>query len=492
MLRLKRVSFTYSQGAKGAGVENVDLSVAPGEVVLVTGESGCGKTTVTRLANGLCPQYYEGKVEGTVLVDSLCVPRAELHETSRLVGSVFQNPKSQFYTMDTDSELAFGSENQGLPEQEIRSRVAKAVDTFGISSLLNRSVASLSGGERQKIACAAVSVPKPPLIVLDEPSSNLDTEAIEEIRRVVAEWKREGAAVLVAEHRLYYLADLVDRVYLMSGGKVVRAYSGDEFRALAPERIEDLGLRPLRFEDALTSRPKASVATGAEFLELSGFTLWRGHRGCKRKTLDIDHLRIRRGSTIAVIGRNGAGKTTFSRCLAGLEKKCRGEVEFSGRRYKGRDRLSLCYMVMQDVNHQLFTESVLDEILLSMEEEDEKRAMDILESLDLARFSNAHPMSLSGGQKQRVAIASALASGREVVLYDEPTSGLDLKHMREVSSCMGKLHDDGVTQIVVTHDPEFILSCCDHALLIEDGRVADLYELDDEGSKKLLGFFLSV
>ena len=149
-------------------------------------------------------------------------------------------------------------------------------------------------------------------------------------------------------------------------------------------------------------------------------------------------------------------------------------------------------MVMQDVNHQLFTESVLDEILLSMEEEDEKRAMDILESLDLARFSNAHPMSLSGGQKQRVAIASALASGREVVLYDEPTSGLDLKHMREVSSCMRKLHDDGVTQIVVTHDPEFILSCCDHALLIEDGRVADLYELDDEGSKKLLGFFLSV
>lgn len=149
-------------------------------------------------------------------------------------------------------------------------------------------------------------------------------------------------------------------------------------------------------------------------------------------------------------------------------------------------------MVMQDVNHQLFTESVLDEILLSMEEEDEKRAMDILESLDLARFSSAHPMSLSGGQKQRVAIAGALASGRKVVLYDEPTSGLDLKHMREVAACMGKLHDAGVTQIVVTHDPEFILSCCDHALLIEDGRVADLYELDDEGSKKLLGFFLSV
>lgn len=427
-------------------------------------------------------------------VAGLDVSRANLHETARCVGSVFQNPKSQFYTMDTDSELAFASENQGIPEGDIHTRIAATVKLFGIEQLLNRTVSSLSGGEKQKVACAAVSVPNPPLIVMDEPSSNLDTEAIEDIRRIILSWKAAGHAVIVAEHRIYYLTALVDRVYLMEDGRIASVFSGDEFRALSPTRVRDMGLRPLHLKDVLTKAdPTRKFPSKNQIIRFRDFTLWRKNRGCRRKTLDIETLDVVRGASVAIIGRNGAGKTTFARTLAGLERTCPGRIVIDDRTYAGRDRLALCFMVMQDVNHQLFTESVLDEVLLSMEEEDETKAMDVLQSLDLQRYAEVHPLSLSGGQKQRVAIACAVASKRDIIVFDEPTSGLDAPHMRDVARCMETLHDRGTTQVVVSHDPEFILSCCDHVVHLEGGRVVESYRLDGKKNMtRLLDFFFSM
>lgn len=491
MLLMEDVSFRYAHGSDASGVSHIDLRVEPGEVVLVCGPSGCGKTTVARLANGLAPHYYEGEIEGAVTACGLDVARAELHETARAVGSVFQNPKSQFFTTEVGSELAFGCENQGVPEPEILDAVARTVGAFGIERLSGRAVSSLSGGEKQKVACAAASVPDPPVMVLDEPSSNLDAEAVRDIARIVAGWKREGRAVLVAEHRVHYLADLVDRVYLMREGRVERVLSGDGFRALSPAEVRGMGLRPLRL-----GAPAAAVAAAARrptagTVEFEGLAMSRGRGKGRRRTLDVARLSVPQGSTVAVIGRNGAGKTTFARCLTGLEKRCEGTVSVGGRALGRKGRLSSCYLVMQDVNHQLFTESVLDEVLLSMPDEDEGGALGILEGLDLAQRAQDHPLSLSGGQKQRVAIASAVASERDVIVFDEPTSGLDLLHMEEVAACMADIAQAGRTQFVVTHDPELILECCDRVLHLEAGRVAGFYELDAEGAERMLAFFRS-
>lgn len=209
---------------------------------------------------------------------------------------------------------------------------------------------------------------------------------------------------------------------------------------------------------------------GSDFLELNGLSY--SYRNAERPAFEVGRLSVPKGSTVAVVGRNGAGKTTFSRCLCGLEKRMDGNVVCGGEELRAAQRLRRCYLVMQDADHQLFTESVLDEVLLSMESEDEEKAMEILDSLDLISVKDVHPLSLSGGQKQRVAIAGALASKRDVVVFDEPTSGLDLRHMKEVAQNLQRLSQRGVTQFVVTHDRELVAACCDWLLVFEEGRVA--------------------
>lgn len=177
---------------------------------------------------------------------------------------------------------------------------------------------------------------------------------------------------------------------------------------------------------------------------------------------------------MGVIGNNGSGKSTFLRCLCGLEKTCIGTLKVSGKIYRGRQLTKVCYMVMQDVNHQLFTNSVLSEVLLSMEHPDENEAEKILMSLDLDEYKEKHPMALSGGQKQRVAIASAIAAKAQILLFDEPTSGLDYRHMCEVADLLKKLAVDGKTIFVSTHDPELIALCCDRVIRITDGHVTEV------------------
>ena len=200
-------------------------------------------------------------------------------------------------------------------------------------------------------------------------------------------------------------------------------------------------------------------------------------------------LEINRGETHVLMGPNGAGKSTFSRCFCGLEKRC-GEIVWNGRKYRLKDRLSTCYMVMQEVNHQLFTESVLDEVLISMEEENQERAEEILNRLDLLAFKDRHPMSLSGGQKQRVAIASAIASKRSILFFDEPTSGLDYKHMKEVANVLRQVRDTGITVYVITHDLELILDCCTDIVHFENGSIIDQFQMDEAGLEKIRNYFI--
>lgn len=465
MIELKDVSFRYAQGATGAGLDGVDLRVRPGEVVVLTGESGCGKTTLTRVLNGLIPHFHPGELTGSATVAGRAVAEVPLAEASAVVGSVFQNPRSQFFTVDVGSELAFAAENLGQPASEIVARVGAVASAIGLSGLLDRSIFELSGGQKQKVACGSAWVAEPQVLVLDEPSSNLDRATIEDLRALIAQWKAAGCAVVVAEHRLHYLQGLADRWLLLAEGRIVAEFGAAEMAELSPEAAAERGLRtPLP-----PAELQAAVGEPDRPVVLSGFR--RSYSGADGPALDVDRLVIPRHGVVAITGANGAGKTTLIRALVGLDRKASGVLEIDGERRDSRARLAKSYLVMQDVNHQLFAESVAEEVRLSAPEADEARVLRILEQLDLADVAERHPMSLSGGQKQRVAIAAAVASAAQVVVFDEPTSGLDRRHMAEVAERIGELREAGRLVVVVTHDHELIEACCTHLVRLESGRV---------------------
>ena len=501
MIECKKVSFSYPPNETDIGdreghgtLRNIDLSINDGDFVLLCGTSGCGKTTLTRLFNGLIPHYYDGKLEGTVMLDGEDMSGLSLFDISKKVGSVFQNPRSQFFNVDTTSEIAFGCENHGLEEAEIRKRVKLVSEQLNLTNLLDRSVFSLSGGEKQKIACGSAAAVEPDIFVLDEPSSNLDAYSIADFRKLLKILKSQGKTIIIAEHRLYYLYDLADRIIYLSDGEIQGDYTLPEFQLIPAAEKAKMGLRPLGLGEFADIEP-ASLHSGQGIWKLNHF-----HFAYKKQpeTLSLENIELPAGNVTAVIGHNGAGKTTLSRCLCGLEKRCKGILEKEGTSYSSKQLLKLCYMVMQDVNHQLFTESVLEEVLLSMpgKDSDESpenvaKAEAILTEMDLLPYKACHPMGLSGGQKQRVAIASAIASERPVILFDEPTSGLDLFHMRQVADSVKGLADSGKTIVIVTHDPEFILRCCNYVIHLENGRLEENYFLQDtEGRERLFNFFM--
>lgn len=493
MIECQNVSFSYpanqadtTQSQLSGALKNVSCTIQEGSFVVLCGTSGCGKTTLTRLFNGLIPHYYKGTLTGTATIDGSEYKDLSLFDISKKVGSVFQNPRSQFFNVDTTSEIAFGCENHGISETETISRVMKVSEQLNLTNLLGRSIFSLSGGEKQKIACGSAAAMAPDVYVFDEPSSNLDSYAITDLREMLKILKKQQKTIVIAEHRLYYLYDLADRVIYMEDGEIKGDYTGEEFKAI-PEAVKSrMGLRPLSIEGL------QRISPGDLRMDRDVWNIRRFHFAYTRhlETLCLEHAEIPTSNVTAVIGHNGAGKSTFSRCLCGLEKKCKGTLEKGNLVYSRKKRLKQCYMVMQDVNRQLFTETVLDEVLLSMSEENKEKAIDILCEMDLLPYKDSHPMGLSGGQKQRVAIATALASDRPLILFDEPTSGLDLFHMRQVSDSVNKLANNGKTVLVVTHDPEFILRCCDHVIHLEEGHITESYSLKTtKERKRLLTFF---
>ena len=470
------ISENSESGTGGRILNSFNLNLKKGEFVLLTGASGCGKTTVLRLINGLIPRYYPGKVEGCIEINGEDISGRELYEISRSVGTVFQNPRSQFFNVDTTSEMAFACENQGLDPKEILKRISVTAGKFNIEKLLNRNLFKLSGGEKQKIACAATDVTGTEVILLDEPSANLDHDASLDLRRLMEKWKSEGKTIVVSEHRLAYLWGLPDRLVIMKNGIIDRVMEKNELDTVTPEILASMGLRTNVMENPV-NMDLPDIAEADTSISLRNFS-FRYHNGIFRKSkysrnFGYDDVRIALNRITAVTGANGIGKTTFLNCLCGLEDNCRGVVEYDGIKLDSRERRKKFFMVMQDVNHQLFSESVWEELMLCFtgrnisDAEKDRTASEVLKKLDLYEYRDRHPMSLSGGQKQRVAIACALCSDRDFLLFDEPTSGLDQSHMLSVSALLKSLRDAGKTIVVVTHDSELIRCCCDRKIVLK-------------------------
>ena len=458
MISIDNVSFGYGEAQET--LSQVSAAIAPGECVLLCGASGCGKTTVTKLINGLIPAFTPGcRLEGRVEVDGLDPGTTPMYELARKVGSVFQNPKSQFFNLDTDSELAFGLENEGRPPDEIRKRVADTVDALHLQELQARNIFSLSGGQKQLLAFGSVYAMGPEIFVLDEPTANLDQDAIARLHDQIAGLKRQGRTVVIAEHRLYFLTDLIDRALYLRDGVLERTFTREQFCALTDREREALGLRTLI--PAGCTLPAAAPAGAKEGLSVEGLTCAYRKEPPVFQALSFS---ARPGEVVAITGPNGVGKTTLSRCLCGLIREQAGQIVLNGRPLNRKEQQKAAFCVMQDVNHQLFSDSVWGECRMSAPDVPDSSLKGVLDSLHLLPFRERHPMSLSGGQKQRLAVATALLSEKPILIFDEPTSGLDYARMVEVSGVIRSLAQQGRIVLVVTHDQEFLQRACDRVL----------------------------
>lgn len=452
MLEIKNVSVGYRDKKI---LEGINLSVQAGEFLLICGKSGSGKTTITKLINGIIPHYDECEFSGEVFVDGVDTKTSEFYEVSKMVSSVFQNPKTHFFNVNTTMELLFYLENIGCPKDKMKLRLKEMLGLFPISHLLDRSIFDLSGGEKQILCIAACYISGNDIIVLDEPSSNLDSEYTQIISEMLKVLNEKNITIIVSEHRLHYLKDLIDRAIYVKAGKIDREFSKEEFLSLTYEQRLQLGLRSIEKEelknvngdaDVNNSNPKDSIKIDNIHCDFA-----KSNRG-----IDLKDLEIPLGSIVGIIGRNGIGKSTFVHSLIGVQPKSKVNVLLNNQAYSKKHLVKNSSLVMQDVNHQLFSDSVINQVTLGMKEIDEKAVDDVLNTLDLTEFKEEHPMSLSGGQKQRVVVASTILENRKIICFDEPTSGMDFANMVRISEIIKSVSKPDNVIFIISHDTEFL------------------------------------
>ena len=340
MIECQDVSFSYpastlpdSERQAGGALKHISCTIEDGSFVLLCGTSGCGKTTMTRLFNGLIPHYHEGTYTGSVYLDGKDTRDLSLFDISLKVGSVFQNPRSQFFNVDTTSELAFGPENHGIAEDLVRDRVKRVAAQLKLEPLLDRSIFSLSGGEKQKIACGSAAAIDPDVYVLDEPSSNLDAYAIADFRQLLFTLKSQGKTIIISEHRLYYLSGLFDRVLYLKDGEIEGDYTAEEFCGLSAKQRDDMGLRPLDLAGL------SGIEGPPQRMNEAVWTIKNVSFAYKHEpeTLHITETTFPSGSATAIIGHNGAGKSTFARCLCDWKSTSRGQCGIRARFIPGKN-----------------------------------------------------------------------------------------------------------------------------------------------------------
>jgi len=485
MIEMKKVSFSYHNSVQNANISHIDLTISDGECVLLCGRSGCGKTTLIRLINGLIPSFYSGELSGSVLINGKSVQATPLYQLAEHIGSVFQNPRSQFFNVDTDSEMVFGMENLAWTREKMTERLSKTIRDLQIETLSGRRVAALSGGEKQKVAFASIYALSPDIYLLDEPSSNLDTAAIESLRKIVVLLKKQGKTIVIAEHRIHYLKDIADRILYMENGKIQQSLTSGQVCNISEADRCNMGLRTMDLSHICI--PDRVRKYEKPILEIQNLCL--AHH--EHTVLAGVNLCAAPGEIIGIIGHNGAGKSTFSRALCGLHRETAGTVTWNGKILSAKERLQHCYMVMQEVGYQLFADTVEKECCFGIQSPDYGAAEQAMEQLGIWEYRDVHPSTLSGGQKQRAAVAVSMVCRRDILIFDEPTSGLDYDSMVNVSRLFQTLSAMGKVLFVVTHDYEFLISACTRILHLGDGGIMGDYAMSPQNEEKLRAFFFS-
>lgn len=465
MIQLENLSYTYP-GAAAKSLDGINLAVRPGECVIFTGQSGCGKTTLTRVLNGLCPKFYGGTLSGRYQLDGKESADTSLDAMGLLLGSVFQDPRSQFFAKRVRDEIVLGMENHCVNRALMHQRLWEVSEPLGITRLLGREMQTLSSGEKQKVAIASVCALQPKGLVLDEPSANLDTASTAHLAEFLRKMKRKGHTIVVSEHRLHYLRDIFDRLIVMEDGKIAAEYTREQALTLREEQLAAMGLRyfhtpPLHVAGRVQPGAVCPVRAAGVSLRLNDVQI-----------LNDVALICSAGHVTAITGSNGAGKSSLCKIVAGIQKESAGAVFVAGAPARRKKRIRNSFLVQQDVDYQLYTPSVRKEILLGtgLGPEDPNVAQ-VVETLGLASLLNRHPNTLSGGQKQRVLLAAAAIRNVPLLVLDEPTSGLDGHHMRAVAGILKALAAQSTSILLITHDLEFIDLVADSVVYMNESRI---------------------
>ncbi|MEW5959175.1 MAG: ATP-binding cassette domain-containing protein [Chloroflexota bacterium] len=501
MILLDRVTYTYPQASRPA-LQNIGLHVHEGEFVLVIGPSGAGKSTLLRCLNGLVPHFSGGSFQGAIEVNGLDPIKATPQVMSRHVGFVFQDPEAQFVLDRVEDELAFALENAAMPPPEMRVRVEETLDLLELAPLRDRRLDTLSGGERQRVAIAAALAFRPRILVLDEPTSQLDPQSAEDVLHALARLNSDlGLTIILAEHRLERVLPFIDRlVYL--GGDGATLLNGPPRRILpqidlAPPLIT-LGKAlawtplPLTIKEGLRfsrtwpaartepSRPVQPVDT-EPFLQARRVEVSYQHRPVLR---GVD-LEVWPGEIVALMGRNGAGKTTLLKAMVGLARLQRGSISVAGQDIANRAVADICRQVgylPQDPNALLFADTVLEELLITLRnhgllpspagpDAGAGQPRQLLDTLGLPDKAGCYPRDLSAGERQRVALAAVTVTRPGALLLDEPTRGLDYLAKQRLAELLQRWRKRGMAILLVTHDVELAAQVADRVALLSQGEI---------------------
>ena len=457
MIKFKNVSFTYENSDKKA-LDNINFEINDGELVLITGASGSGKSTIYKCINGLIPHIYEGDLLGDIFIDDINTKDCKDYELCKKIGSVSQNPRGQFFTDNTTSELAFTLENLGYKVEEILEKIENISSFFGISNILNKNILEISGGEKQKISIACVSILDAKTLVFDEPSANLDYYGIELLKEIFSKLKESGYTIIVVEHRIFYLKEIFDRMIHIKNGRLIvnlerkeaLNYTAEDLRSLNPFD------RELKVLDSFTRKEK--------LLEINNLFF-------KNIIKDVS-FNLYRGEIVGLVGKNGVGKSTISKLIS-------GKISIEGKPF----------VLMQDVDYQLFSESVFSEFLLSNKDLNEDEILEMLKVINLYDKKNSHPFSLSGGEKQRLLMGICAKSNSDILILDEPTSGLDFNNMIIISEIIKNLAKEKAI-ILISHDYELLSRVVDRIIFLEDGSIKEDFILKEKN--QLISIFQKI
>jgi energy-coupling factor transport system ATP-binding protein len=514
---LRYDNFTFAYGDEGADVvKDVSINLPPGHIVLITGPSGAGKTTISRAANGLIPHEFKGKIRGQITVNGKYNSRKySVSALSKLVGLLQQDPDTQLFNPSVEEEIVFGACNYGLPAQAIRQRTEYLLELTRLTAHRRKNPHHLSGGQQQSCALASILSFEPPILVLDEPTSNIDPIGSREVLTLVAQLAREEQrTTLLIEHKLEELVHLVDEMIIMDQGKIL--YRGTVRSVLEHvEYIDSVGLSvpqttlltaqlrkigwpvdtlPLDVDEAITTLtplidlaalkhqpepPPRRIQRHAENVIVDIRQLTHTYRDGTTALHDLN-LQIRRGEFVAILGQNGSGKTTLVKHLNGLLKPTNGSVMVADldTRKASIDQMAMTVgYIFQNPDTQICKMKVYDELAFGLKNvglsptDVAQRVKQAAEELEITHLLDKNPFLLSMGEKQRIAVASVLAMQPSILILDEPTTGQDFKRAKEIMDLAVRLHETGQTIIVITHDMNLAAQYCDRVVIMAGGNI---------------------
>ena len=510
VISFKDFSFQY-RAQKKPTLTRINLDIYPGEKVLIAGPSGSGKSTLAGCINGLNPFSNPVECKGSLTVDGVDAPHSSIFELAAHVGTVLQDPDGQFIGLTVGEDIAFALENSCTPQDEMHAITHHAAELVGIENHLDYAPHELSGGQKQRVSLAGVMVDQVKILLFDEPLANLDPatgkQAIELIDEIQ---KKTDTTVLIIEHRLEdVLWRNVDRIVLVNDGTILADLTPDEL--LSTSLLCDNGIREPLYVTAMryagidiTKEKKPAHVDSVVLDEVDRKKLkdWFEAQplpkdaGEREKLLEVKHLSfgytkgqqtlrnvslsIEKGEMVSIVGRNGAGKSTFSKLICGFEDPDSGEITFRGKdllKENIRHRAKYIGYVMQNPNQMISKTMIFDEVALSLqkaglpEAEVRQKVEDTLKICGLYPFRNWPVSALSFGQKKRVTIASVLVQDPELIILDEPTAGQDFRHYTEIMEFLRKLNERGVTVVMITHDMHLMLEYTPRALVFSDGQL---------------------